>query len=132
MSTIFVLYMTLTTIGIIAMFIRAFRAFGHSPERLRTIVLLPALSCVIGLLYAYFLADKAFVGFVRLLRFGFLSDLLMYFVGMNILITALSVPAIPWLLSSQAARARIWGGVFCLCVAIWLPFCQGFTSAPPH
>lgn len=132
MSTIFLAYVTITVIGIIAMVIRALSALSHSPERLRAILILPMLSGIIGMLYSYLLAEKAFTGFVRLLQFGFFSDLLMYFVGLNILTTVMSVPAIPWLLSSSSAKARIWGGVFCLCVAIWLPFCQEFASAPQH
>ena len=130
MSTIFLVYITITAIGILAMIIRAVGALSHSPERLRAVIILPPLSGIIGTLYSYLIAEKAHIGFVRLLQFGFFSDLLMYFVGMNILIAAASVPAIPWLLSGSTTKARIWGGVFCLCVAIWLPFCQEFASAP--
>ena len=132
MSTIFLAYITVTTIGVIAMIIRALGAFSHSPERLRAVIILPVLSGIISVLYSYLLAEKAFIGFVRLLRFGFFSDLLMYFVGLHILVAVVSVPVIPWLLSSSIVKARIWGGAGCLSVAIWLPFCQEFASASSY
>ena len=130
MSTILTFYIVAIVIGIIGMCVRAFMALQESTQQLRTIILLPALSCVVGVLYAYLLAEKAFDGFVALLRFGFFSDLLMYFIGLNILLAALSVPAIPWLLSSPVVRACIWGGVLCLCVALWVPFCQELAAVP--
>ena len=132
MSAILIVYIVLIVIGIIGMLIRAIAAREHSPERLRTIIVLPAMTIIFGMFYAHLLADKAFAGFVALLQFGFISDLLLYFVGLNILFAVLSAPAIPWLLSADTVRARVWGGICCLCVALWLPFCQVLTSAPPH